>query len=151
MKTRDEIIQETGEILNALTISEKVDMSLPSVSGLQDHAKEMDEIATKALETYKDLCDMGLNVADAHAGKVYEVAAQMLKTALDARDAKVSKKLKMIELQIKKLRVDKYADESGNAGHTGVEFDRNEILKLFQQQTQPPEEETGQNKANKDK
>jgi len=133
-KTKEEIMTEAGQIMNSLSNSEKVDSALSLVNGLDSHDADMDDIAVKALSSYKDLCDLGFNISDQHAGKIYEVAAQMLKTALDARDAKVSKKLKMIELQIKKMRVDKYADESGKDtgnGGSGSEFDRNELLKHF--------------------
>ena len=44
--------------------------------------------------------DSGMNVES--PGRVFEVAEPMLKTSLDAKVAKMDKKLKMIELQLKK-------------------------------------------------
>ena len=128
-RSKEEIIAEAAEIVNALSTSEKIDASLTSVTGLLEHDNEMDEIAKKALLSYKDLCDLGLNVPDMHAGKIYEVAATMLKTAMEARDAKVQKKLKMLDLQIKKLRVDKIDNPDAGNPTEGAEFDRNELLK----------------------
>jgi hypothetical protein len=133
VKSKEDVLADASHIMNSLTNSEKFDAALSTVNGLDEHDLEMDDIAAKALNTYKDLCDLGLNVTDAHSGKIYEVSAQMLKIALDAKDAKVSKKLKMLDLQLKKMKVDKTPDESGNSskGGSGQEFDRNELLKHF--------------------
>lgn len=128
--TREEVLAENITAINAISISEKVDSSLALVTGLDEHDSEMDDIASKALATYQDLLDLGLNVPDVHAGKIYEVAGSMLKTAMDARDAKVNKKLKIIELQLKKLRIDKMEQKSGaeESESSGAEFDRNELI-----------------------
>jgi hypothetical protein len=76
---------------------------------------------------------LGGNVPDLHAGKIYEVAGQMLKTALDAKNSKAERKLKMIDLQLKKLRVDQTDVNGGTTGsqNSGGEFDRNELLKYI--------------------
>lgn len=130
VRTKEEILAESVQVLNALSTSEKIDSSLTSVTGLLAHDDEMDEIVKKALKSYKDLCDLGLNAPIMHAGKIYEVAGGMLRTALDARDAKVNKKLRMIELQIKKLRIDTMADKETDEEKelNNAEFDRNELL-----------------------
>jgi hypothetical protein len=93
----------------------------------------MDDIASRALHSFEDLIALGGNVADVNAGKIYEVAGQMLKTAMEAKNSKTDRKLKMIELQLKKARVEQIDVENGSAPKTsnGVEFDRNELLKLL--------------------
>jgi hypothetical protein len=94
----------------------------------------MDAIATKAVKTFEDLIVLGGNVPDLHAGKIYEVAGQMLKTALEAKNAKAEKKLRMIELQLKKVRAEQIDLDQGNGDRknaTGGEFDRNELLKYI--------------------
>ena len=133
-KSRDQLMVEATQIMSALTTAEKVDLALPAVADLENHDTEMDDIAKKAVKTFEDLIVLGGNVPDMHAGKIYEVAGQMLKTALDAKNAKTDKKLKMIELQIKKLRAEQIDFEQGNGekrGSNGVEFDRNELLKYI--------------------
>jgi hypothetical protein len=130
--TKEQALSEAAGILSALSNSEKVDLALTSVTGLLEHDQEMDDIAAKALQSFKDLNDLGLNISDLHAGKIYEVAATMLKTAMDAKDAKVNKKLKMIDLQLKKLKLDRDAKVptgSGEDEDDGQEFDRNDLLK----------------------
>lgn len=134
-KTKEELFEEAQQIYSSLTTAEKVDVALPTVVGLDTHDTEMDEIAKKAVDTFNDLIALGGNVPDMHAGKIYEVAGQMLKTALEAKNAKAERKLKMIELQLKKVRAEQIDFENGNGqrqnGGTGGEFDRNELLKYI--------------------
>jgi hypothetical protein len=120
-------------IPSALTNSEKVNFALPVVTGLEQHDNEMDTLARKAMATFEDLISLGGNVPDMHAGKIYEVAGQMLKTALDAKNSKADKKLKMIELQLKKVRSEQIDIDQGNGviHANGGEFDRNELLKYI--------------------
>ena len=130
-KTKEELFAEADTILNALTTAEKVDHALPTVTGLDAHDVDMDDIADKAIKTYQDLLVTAGNTPDMHAGKMYEVAGQMLKTALDAKNAKAEKKLRMIELQLKKIRAEQNDPEGGNGKSKTGEFDRNEILKYI--------------------
>lgn len=129
--TKEQLMVDAREIYSALSTAEKVDYSLPTVIGLDSHDSEMDSIAGKAIRTFDDLISLGGNVPDIHAGKIYEVAGQMLKTALEAKNAKAEKKLRMIELQLKKIRAEQIDSENGNGpnGGTGNEFDRNELLR----------------------
>ena len=131
VKTRDEIIKEATSIYTALSTAEKIDFALPTVVGLDAHDIDMDNIAARAVKTFEDLVALGGNVPDMHAGKIYEVAGQMLKTALDAKNAKADKKLKMIELQLKKVRAEQIDFDlgTGTAPGTNTEFDRNELLR----------------------
>ena len=133
-KTNDELLADAKEIYSSLTTAEKVDVALPTVGGLDTHDSEMDDIAKKAVRTFDDLIVLGGNVPDMHAGKIYEVAGQMLKTALEAKNAKAEKKLRMIELQLKKVRAEQIDFELGNGKFntpSGGEFDRNELLKYL--------------------
>ena len=121
------------EIMSSLTTAERINFALPTVVGLDSHDSEVDAIAEKAIKTYDDLILLGGNVSDLHAGKIYEVASQLLKTALDARNSKADKKLKMIELQLKKMRAEHIDFELGNApsNRSTAEFDRNELMKYI--------------------
>jgi hypothetical protein len=133
-KTKTQIFAEAEQIYSSLTTAEKVDAALPTVMGLDSHDIEMDSIASKAIDTFNDLISLGGNVPDIHAGKIYEVAGQMLKTALEAKNSKADKKLKMIELQLRKVRSEQIDIEQGNGNRVnagGGEFDRNELLKYI--------------------
>jgi len=121
-----ECIVETPEECKDLTINSNEDDVLV-VKNLNEHDGEMDHIASEAMSAYDDLCSLGANMSDAHAGKIYEVAATMLKIALDAKDAKSNRRLKTIELQIKQMKT---SGEEANIPR-GNQFDRNDLLKLI--------------------
>ena len=75
-----------------------------------------------------------MNVEVRHSGKLFEVASTMLKNAVEAKNAKLEKKLRMVELQLKKQRVDQMNKTSDNSadiveGEGYVVGDRNELLK----------------------
>lgn len=110
---------------------DKIAAALPSVKGLGDKADaELEDIAQRALQSYEDLMDLGMNVESRYSGRVFEVAGGMLKTSLDAKTAKLDKKLKMIELQLKKEKMDKDngPDEGMISGEGYVVTDRNSLL-----------------------
>jgi hypothetical protein len=75
--------------------------------------------------------DLGMNVESRYASRVFEVAGGMLKTSLDAKVAKLDKKLKMVELQLKKEKMDKEGGNGGDGminGEGYVVTDRNSLL-----------------------
>lgn len=111
---------------------DKIASALPAVKGLGEMAdKELNEVADKAMAAYDDLMDLGMNVESRYSGRVFEVAGNMLKTSLDAKIAKLDKKLKMVELQLKKEKLDKDSgsDPTGIVNGEGyVVTDRNSLL-----------------------
>jgi hypothetical protein len=111
---------------------DKIAAALPAVKGLGDMAdKELNEVADKAMQAYDDLMDLGMNVESRYSGRVFEVAGGMLKTSLDAKVAKMDKKLKMIELQLKKEKMDKDSRQDDGdliSGEGYVVTDRNSLL-----------------------
>ncbi len=117
------------EVKEALTNAEKIDSALPKVKDLTAHDNEMEDIATKALDSYDELMNLGMNVQDAHAGRVFETASKMLQIAMDSKNAKVDKKLKMIDLQIRKMRLDQ--NEGVESSNEGGVMDRNHILQIL--------------------
>ena len=110
---------------------DKIASALPAVKGLGEKADaELNDIAERALQSYEDLMDLGMNVESRYSGRVFEVAGGMLKTSLDAKVAKMDKKLKMIELQLKKSKLDNDTVDNGNitTGEGYVVTDRNSLL-----------------------
>ena len=111
---------------------DKIASALPAVKGLGEMAdKELNEIADKAMQAYDDLMDLGMNVESRYSGRVFETAGGMLKTSLDAKVAKLDKKLKMIELQLKKEKMDKEGSNGDDGMINGAGYvvtDRNSLL-----------------------
>ena len=74
-----------------------------------------------------DLC---MNIEPRLAGRIMEVAASMMGNAITAKNSKIDKKLKMIELQLKKEKLDQGKPEEEVVSGTGsVVADRNELIK----------------------
>jgi len=128
---------ETKEVTEqALNNLEKIENALPQVRGLETADIEMDELAGLAQSSYKDLMDLGMQVDSRYSSEIFNVAGTMLGHAITVKTAKVSKKLKMIELQLKKAALDQKQsakDEQIEATPIGQGkvLDRNEILKAF--------------------
>lgn len=110
---------------------DKIASALPAVEGLGKMADdELNEVANKAMQAYEDLMDLGMNLEGRYSGRVFEVAGTMLKTSLDAKVAKLDKKLKMVELQLKKEKLDKETVNDGGftEGEGFVVTDRNSLI-----------------------
>ena len=140
MPDHDEVFYESKEITEvdvaevetALSTAEKIDHALRNVKGLDDHNVDMDDLAQQAVDSYQQLMNLGMNVSDRDAGSIFDSAAKMLKTALDAKDSKINSKLKQIDMMIKKARLDNNAGEyTTNENGGNKMLDRNELLKII--------------------
>lgn len=129
---REEVLDAEEQAFRDIAEFDKIEAALPAVKGLGEKADdELNDIAQRALQAYEDLMDLGMNVESRYSGRVFEVAGSMLKTSLDAKVAKMDKKLKMIEMQLKKEKLDKDSS-SGDSGFVHGEgaiiTDRNSLL-----------------------
>jgi len=108
---------------------DKIDNALPMVRGLDATDQEMDELAGLATGTYKDLMDLGFQVDSRFASEIFNVAGTMLGHAITAKTAKMNKKLKVIDLQLKKMRMDQQQPEDLQlpTAH-GQVLNRNDLL-----------------------
>jgi hypothetical protein len=111
---------------------DKIDQALPAVRGLDASDQEMDDLANKAQETFDNLMDLGFNVDSRYASEIFAVAGTMLGHALTAKTAKLNKKLKMVELQMKKVKLDRdvQSDEPTQIAH-GQVLSRNDLLEMI--------------------
>jgi len=119
-------------LLRDISEFDKIAAALPAVKGLGDLGdQELDELAQKAKDAYEDIMDLGMNVEARYSARMFEVAASMLGHAITAKTAKLDKKIKMIDLQLKKQKLDN--DSSSDEGVTisgeGVIItDRNSLI-----------------------
>jgi hypothetical protein len=110
-------ISKPEPFLRSMDEFDKISAALPAVKGLGDATDaEFDSLAQRATDAYDDLIDLGMNVEARYSARIFEVAGTMLKNAIDAKSAKVDKKLKMIELQLKKQKMDQDAQVSDDKG-----------------------------------
>lgn len=115
---------------------QKIENALPQVRGLEAADGEMDELAALATGSYKDLVDLGMQVDSRFASEIFNAASSMLGHAITAKTAKINKKLKMLDLQLKKAQLDqKLAGKTEEIENTplgeGKTLDRNELLKML--------------------
>ena len=131
-------IPENADLVTTTALDNltKIEEALPQVRGLEAADGEMDELASLATSSYKDLMDLGMQVDSRFASEIFNSASSMLGHAITAKTAKLNKKLKMIELQLKKAALDhKMSEKTEEIENTpvgeGRELDRNELLKIL--------------------
>ena len=130
----EEITIDTAEALD------KIEAALPQVRGLEASDTEMDELARLATDSYKDLMDLGMQVDSRFASEIFNSASSFLGHAITSKTAKINKKIKMLDLQLKKAALDQKTagkEEEINASPLGEgkSLDRNELLKMLATKT----------------
>lgn len=121
-----EALPVTTETLSAI---DKIEAALPAVRGLEASDNEMDDLAQSAMDSYNNLMDLGMSVEARFASEIFGVASNMLGHAITAKTAKMNKKLKMIDLQMKKLKMDRDNGSAEVPTAQGQLIDRNELLR----------------------
>jgi ABC-type transporter Mla subunit MlaD len=141
----DELVEESTQlstnvetvVADAKSTLDVIKESLPQVSGLDNADKELDEIASLATETFKDLVDLGSQVEARFASELYNAASSLLGHALSARTTKLNKKLKIIELQMKQVALEQKKStptmEEEQPQTTATVYDRNALLAILKE------------------
>jgi hypothetical protein len=133
------IIEENRDLITEVDRAiDKIDIALPTVRDLDTADEELDELAKLAKDKAEDLIDLGMNVEPRFSGVILQTAGVMLGHAITAKTAKLDKKLRMINLQLQKAKLDhqikkdagKAQDDTPIDGE-GVVLDRNELLKTI--------------------
>ena len=132
IKENQDVITEVDSAIS------KIDAALPLVRDLEAGDAELDELALLAKEKAQDLMDLGMNIDPRFAGVIMQTAGTMLGHAITAKTAKMDKKLRMINLQLAKARLDHQIKKDAKSGAAeeeepvdgkGIVLDRNELLK----------------------
>jgi len=89
-----------------------------------------------AIASYRDLMDLGFQVESRFSSEIFNSASSMLGHAITSRTAKINKKLKQLDLMLKKAQLDqKLTSKTEEVNNTplgeGQSFDRNELLKML--------------------
>lgn len=123
--------QEFAEVMQGI---DKIEEALPMVKNLEAADREMDHLAELAEEKFQELMDLGMSVEPRFSGTILQTAGVLLGHAISAKQAKIDKKLRMIELQLKKARLDQTSkkddSEEPQSAH-GVVLDRNELIRTI--------------------
>ena len=128
------IEQQRQQLHDATELMDRIDQALPQVRELDTADDELDELSNMAKEKFEDLMNLGMNVEARFSGQILQTAGVLLGHAITAKQAKIDKKLKTIDLQLKKLRLDQAANKE-TAGRPppldgqAVVVDRNALLR----------------------
>ena len=132
----DSVIKNNEDALKTI---EKVELALSQVRGLDTSDAELDEFSDLAKEAFNNLMDLGVQVDSRFSAEIFNSASSMLGHAIGAKTSKINKKLRMIDLQLKKAELDRkisvqeqktgtVSETSENLG-VGQVIDRNELIK----------------------
>lgn len=129
---------EDVNFADGLQALEEIDQQLPNsdITDLSTSDKEMDDLATKAMNHYDDLMDLGMNVEPRFSSPIFEAATKLIGHAITAKTNKIDKKLKAMDLDLKRRRLElqerqaKLNDEEDNEG-SARELDRNALLEML--------------------
>ena len=130
------LIKENRDLITEVNAAiDKIDIALPTVHDLDTADDELDELAKLAKDKAEDLIDLGMNVEPRFSGVILQTAGVMLGHAITAKTAKLDKKLRMINLQLQKAKLDhQIKKDAGKATDDpidgeGIVLDRNDLLK----------------------
>ena len=133
-------IEEQRAIIQEVDLAiDKIDAALPFVNDLDTTDNELDELSAMATENFKDLMSLGMNVEARFSGTILQTAGTLLGHAITAKQAKIDRKIRTIDLQLKKMRLDQQAAKDASKtdgdklldavdGSGGVVLDRNALL-----------------------
>ena len=135
-KEATQFIQDNQAIITEVDLAiDKIDAALPGVRDLDAGDDELDELSTLAKDRFQDLIDLGMNVEPRFSGVILQTAGMLLGHAITAKTAKMDKKLRTVQLQLQKARLDHQIKKDAGNGvdepieGQGIVLDRNELLK----------------------
>ena len=111
---------------------DKIDAALPTVRDINTSDAELDHLSKLAEDSFTELMTLGMDVEPHKGNEIFSTAASLLGHAISAKNAKVNNKLRVVQLQIQKARLDLQALKMGDSdepidGESKL-LDRNSIL-----------------------
>ena len=124
----------TTQLRELDTTIDKIDAALPTVRDINTSDEELDRLSKLAEDSFSELMELGMNVEPMKSSEIFTTASSLLGHAIHAKNAKVQNKLRVVQLQIQKARLDlqalKAGDEQPIDGES-VLLDRNAILEAI--------------------
>jgi len=130
---KEQAMEVVEKVEHELKEVDTIESALAGVENLTANDKEMDDIAKKSEDSFNNLMDLGMNVEARFSGQIFDTASKMLTITLNAKQAKIDKKLKMVELQLRKKALDARIDRDmgkidGAENGEATILSRNELL-----------------------
>lgn len=134
------------ELLTTETLStiEKIEHALPTVNGLDISDVKLDELSDMAKGEFRNLMELGMQVDSRFSSEIFSVASTLLGHAITTETAKINRKLKMVDLQLKKAELERkiaqQETKSTNLTDIPLEsaqvFDRTQLLRAILKESQ---------------
>lgn len=96
--------------------------------------KEIDDLTAKAVDSYENLMNLGMNTEARFSAPIFDVASKMLGHAITAKLGKAQKKLREAEIKLKAAKMAEYQAMDSATEITAVAYDRNELIKSLRKQ-----------------
>lgn len=123
------------EMEDALEIADNVTREMRAIDPKGDDVldNEIDDIASRAMNSYDDLMNLGMNVEARFAAPIFDSASKMLGHAVTAKLGKAQKKLKEAEIKLKAIKMGEMDREGDTQEITATVWDRNQLIKSMKQ------------------
>jgi hypothetical protein len=123
------------EMSQAIEVADNISREMRAVTMDDGLDKEIDDIAAKAMNSYEDLMNLGMNVEARFAAPIFDSASKMIGHAVTAKLGKAQKKLKEAELKLKAIKMgemDRNTEDNVTEISATV-WDRNQLIKSMKQ------------------
>ena len=130
------------DLKEGLTALDEIDQSLPATEDVAVEDQEMDEIAKKATDHFDNLMDLGMNIEPRFSAPIFDAASKLLGHAITAKNSKIDRKLRALDLDLKRRRVEIQEKTAGLGDHSDEtvgsarELSRNELLEIIKNKNQ---------------
>ena len=131
-----QVIIDNRDVITQVDLAiDKIDAALPLVRDLDTADSELDELARLAQSKAEDLIDLGMNIEPRFSGVILQTAGMLLGHAITDKTAKIDKKLRLINLQLQKAKLDQQIKKDAGTAQDqaidgeGLLLDRNDLLK----------------------
>ena len=132
-------LSDMTDLDQALSHADKLTDQIKNLDPEYTHDTEMDEISQLAVEYGKTLHDLGMSVDVKNAGEIFTASSNMLKVALDARNSKMERRLKMLKLELDRIKLERTHPEHNHTqeAENVTVLDRNTLLAQIRELGQP--------------
>jgi hypothetical protein len=137
LEITSEIIVTDEEVEQVIARSKEDQKKYDLMKTFENHGKEMDQFANAAYQAHKDIHEIGMGSEIRHAPELFNAASTYLKIAVDSKTLKLEMQLKLMRLEVEKMRIEKaYGNNDPNQNAvdgTAIAMTRKELMDSLRQ------------------
>ena len=128
--------QESETFSEGLSALNEIDQALPEAENIDNADRELDNLADKATDHFDNLMDLGMSIEPRFSAPVFDAASKLLGHAITAKNSKIDRKLRALDLDLKRRRVELQEKAAGVDDHdepkgSARELSRNDLLEII--------------------